>query len=378
MVLHVISSLNPKDGGPPSGLKSLVPALNNLGYSNEVACLDNIDSAWLNDYKFQVHALGPSYLNYKLSCEANRWFENNIEKYTFVIIHGIWQYHSVLSQLFCKKFKKNYFIFSHGMLDPWFKSKHPFKHIKKKIYWNFFERKVFVNAKSLLYTSQREGELAAQTFPELQSLKSINVGYGISDLNKNPEELKSNFFRTYPFLKNKNIFLFTGRITRKKGLDVLIPSFINVFKNDPNSTLVIIGPDNENLMPGLMKNASNQMNIHYLGWVQEDIKMGAYASAAIFVLPSHSENWGAVIAEALMFSLPVITTRHINTYELIERYRCGLIADANRRSLTNEFINWVNLPNERKIKMQLRARECFENSFEVIGFAKRLMKLLND
>ncbi|MEB0151131.1 glycosyltransferase, partial [Pseudomonas sp. CCC2.2] len=62
------------------------------------------------------------------------------------------------------KKKIPYFIFTHGMLDPWFKKNYPLKHLKKWLYWTWGEYRVLRDAKAVLFTCEEEKILARQSF----------------------------------------------------------------------------------------------------------------------------------------------------------------------------------------------------------------------
>ena len=95
-ILHVVSTLNPKYGGPVEGLKILVKAYNKNKINTEILCLDKKNSKWLKDRQLpKIFALGPSYFNYKLNFKILKWLNKNKKNYDAIIIDGVWQFHGI-------------------------------------------------------------------------------------------------------------------------------------------------------------------------------------------------------------------------------------------------------------------------------------------
>ena len=120
-----------------------------------------------------------------------------------------------------------YVVFTHGMLDPYFKHAFPLKHIKKWLYWIPVEYWVLRGAYRVLFTSKAEKRLAEQSF-WLHRWNPYVVPYGASGPTGDPEVQKEAFFARVPRSKGKRYLLFLGRIHRKKGCDLLIDAFAKV------------------------------------------------------------------------------------------------------------------------------------------------------
>lgn len=159
-----------------------------------------------------------------------------------VVVHGLWQYHSLATWLALKDCNVPYLIYPHGMIDPWFNRTYPVKHLKKILYWRLFENKVLRDAKSVLFTSEEEKNLARDSFRPYNISESV-VSYGISAPKVNKSHAIRIFLESFPHLSDRKIILFVGRIHPKKGLDILIKAFSRVVSADPSLHLVIAGPD---------------------------------------------------------------------------------------------------------------------------------------
>ena len=135
----MIPTLNPLAGGPPDGIKSLVSGLNENNCNSTVITFDDSNSEWLLDYKFSILAIGSNSTKYGFTKNAIKIIKKNSFNYDFLIVHGIWQFHSLAVYFALKNSQIPYYVFIHGALDPWFKKYYPLKHIKKFFYWILFE-----------------------------------------------------------------------------------------------------------------------------------------------------------------------------------------------------------------------------------------------
>ena len=135
-LLHVIQSMNPAEGGPVEGVNQLSKINRQHGHTIEVVCLDTPGSPWLQKSATKIHAVGPTrFGQYGFAWALTRWLRQNARNYDCVIVNGIWTYNAFGAWLALRFGKTPYVVFTHGMLDPWFKRAHPLKHLKKWLYW---------------------------------------------------------------------------------------------------------------------------------------------------------------------------------------------------------------------------------------------------
>ena len=162
--------------------------------------------------------------------------------YDAFIINGIWQYHSFAAHSVLKSKNLPYYLFTHGMLDPWFKHQYPLKHLKKCLYWLWGEYPVIRDAKKVLFTSEEEKILARQSFWPYRCNEQV-VNYGTAGHIGNAEDQRALFLSRFPHLQGKRFLLFLSRVHPKKGIDLLVEAFAQTHKNQPELQLVIAGPD---------------------------------------------------------------------------------------------------------------------------------------
>lgn len=378
--LHVIGTLDPSYGGPVEGVINLACAQQGLGHHVEIATLDSVDYYFSDNQGLIIHPLGPSFGKYRFNFHLIPWLRKNVNRFDIVIIHGIWQYHSFAVWLTHKLIKFPYFIFVHGALDPWFKYTYPIKHIKKWLYWPWAEYNVLRSAKAVLYTSEEEKRLASQSFC-LYKANEVVVTFGISSPSGNPDIQKDIFLREYPSLKGKRLILFMSRIHPKKGCDILIQAFARIAGQDPLLHLVMAGPDEINWVSSLKKAAEDLQiadRITWTGMLKGDLKWGAINSAECLVLPSHSENFGVIIAESLACGIPVIITNKINIWREIQEGEAGLVSSDDVPGIIQSLQRWLALDNAEKKRLGTRAKECFLTNFDINSGAKRFIEIIQN
>lgn len=378
-ILHVISSCDPKTGGPIEGIKQFNKIYKKFKIKVNILTNDNPRNKFLRDKNLpKVIATGPVPFYFKKLNNFNpkllNWLNKNIRNYDFIIIDGIWQFHNYAVYKISKKFNIPYFVFPHGMLDPWFNETYFLKKIKKIIYWHLIQHRVLENAKKVLFTTKLEMNLAKKSFKPY-NIKQKVLGYGIEG-NPFLKSKENFFFKKYKKLKRKKILLYLGRINEKKGLDLLINAFSSLRETDMH--LVIAG-NNNNKYAKQMKSLIDKLKIkQFITWtgpIYNKLKWDTYKAANLFCLPSHQENFGISIAEALSSGTPVLITNKINIYKIIQKYRSGYVGNDDLEGTIESLNKWKN--NKRK-KLFKNTIKCFNQNFQTEKVVNKLIKILNE
>jgi glycosyltransferase involved in cell wall biosynthesis len=377
-ILHTISSANPRGGGPIEGINRLGTTLESLGHSVEISSLDPPDAPFLRQSPLEIHALGPGLSGYGLSSRFIPWLRANRRRYDAVIVNGIWQFHSFGTWLALRNTETPYVVFTHGMLDPWFKKRYPLKHVKKWMYWPWAEYRVLRDARSVLFTCEEERVLARQSFWMYRCREAV-VGYGTARPSLNLEACRGEFLVQFPELQGKRLALFLGRIHPKKGCDLLIRAFAKVLAADPAWHLVFAGPDQtgwQKKLMGIAESLGVASRITWTGMLSGPIKWGSLRASEVFVLPSHQENFGIAVAEALAAGTPTLATNKVNIWREIEAAGAGLIGEDNYEGICKLFESYNQLLPAEQRAMRERARKCFEENFEIRKAAQSLHTIL--
>jgi glycosyltransferase involved in cell wall biosynthesis len=377
-VLYVIASANPVGGGPIEGIKQLGTALASRGHRVEIASLDPPGAPYLEQCPLPIHPLGPPKLRYAFSKRLIPWLRENRSRYDAVIVSGIWQFHSFAVWRVLRHSGTPYVLFTHGMLDPWFKKQHPLKHLKKWMYWPWADYRVLRDAQAVLFTCEEERVLARQSF-WLYRCHEVVVNYGTAIPTGDPQLEVTEFFGRYPELRGKKLALFVGRIHPKKGCDLLIEAFGKVLAKGSEWHLVIAGPDQVGWQKKLQHRAEQvgmASRITWTGMISGSIKWGALRGAEVFVLPSHQENFGIAVAEALAVGTPTLISDKVNIWREIQADGAGIVAEDTLSGTCELFRSYLNLPQEKKLGMRQLARHCFEQRFEIKKAAGTLQAVL--
>ncbi len=318
------------------------------------------------------------WLRYGYTPRLTRWLNIHANNYDTVIVNGLWNYASYGSWRALHKLGAPYFVFTHGMLDPWFNTAYPAKTFFKALFWKFCEHKVLRDARGALFTCEEERELAPRSFSPYV-VKGFVVGFGARDVEGDPEAQRAAFAATIPKVRDRKFILFLSRIHQKKGVDLLIEAFARLAATFPDIDLVIAGPDQTGWMGELQKLASVRgvaERIHWPGMLEGAAKWGAFRSAEFFTLPSHQENFGIVVAEAMALGKPVLISNKVNIWREIEADGAGLVVNDDVEGIATGLQRMCALSTLQLSEIGARARRCFLDRYNAENNAMHLLALM--
>lgn len=374
-VLHVIASADPRHGGPIEGVRQLATAGLAWRQSTDVVSFDAPGHAFLESNAFRTIPLGPSLGTYGYNTRLVPWLLANLRSYTAVIVNGLWQFNGISTWRIATRLGIPYCVFPHGMLDPWFKHEYPLKHLKKLAYWTAVERRVLGDAAAVFFTCEEERLLARQTFPRYRA-REVVTGYGTAGpVGFEPDPCREHFLSVYPGLRSRRIVLFLGRVHEKKGCDLLIKAFATVAQDDPLLTLVIAGPVTGSIGAELNALAESLGIAHRIAWtgmLKGDMKWGAYFAAELFALPSHQENFGISVVEALACGVPVAISDKVNIWREIAEDGAGIVGPDTVNGTVGTLSRWFSRDVSQRAEMADAARTCFKRRFEISSMSMRL------
>ncbi|HWG17455.1 MAG TPA: glycosyltransferase, partial [Acidobacteriaceae bacterium] len=169
-----------------------------------------------------------------------------------------------------------------------------------------------------------------------------------------------------------------SRIHPKKGTDILIRAFAATLAQDRAWHLVIAGPDQvgwQRDLEALAQSLSIAERITFTGKLEGALKWGAFAASEVFVLPSHQENFGIVVAEALACGLPVVLSDKINIWREVLRNQAGLVAPDTLGGTLDSLTRYTALTAGERAAMSTGALECFRQEFD---FSTTSVKVLEN
>jgi glycosyltransferase involved in cell wall biosynthesis len=265
------------------------------------------------------------------------------------------------------------------MMDPWFREQYPIKHVFKQVFWSLAEGRVLRDAKMVLFTSEEE-KLRARNVFHGHAYREQVVLYGAANPEGDAAAEKAAFFIAFPALQHRRFLLFLSRIHRKKGCDLLIRAFAQCADQlSSRLQLVIAGPDQVGWMRELKALAARlgvAERVHWTGMLEGELKWGAFRSAEAFVLPSHQENFGVVVAEAMACGTPVLISNKVNIWREVVASHGGFAAPDTVEGTEDLLRRFQSLSEEERTQMKRDARQGFVQRFEIRAAVHDLLRVI--
>jgi len=375
-VLHIIASARKESGGPIEGLTQSVIYRQKLGQYIEVLTLDPEDSNFLKDFPCKVNGVGPVPKKYGYTPKLKEWIVKNAHRFDVAVIHGLWNHASVGGWQGCVKANLPYVLFTHGMMDPWFKKAYPLKHWLKQLFW-IIQGPALKHASEVLFTSEEEKKLAQGVFWGFNYTPRV-VSYAAGDAIEPSSKALEEYNQVILSLEDKPYLLYLSRIHEKKGCDLLLEAFAKAVKR-AELRLVMAGPCQDDYIETL-KELAIKLNIsdrvHWVGMLKGELKAAAFKKAEAFILTSHQENFGIAVAEALAYGKAVLISNQINIWREIEKGGAGIIDSDTIEGATSIIAKWEDMSIEERRQMSLSARKVYVENFTVKAGAEDLTDAL--
>ena len=379
--LHIIKSLSRSSGGPSRSVQGLVAGLNKAGIEAWLLTLQKCEKPWVEGVLYFVN--GEPLENALLQIKPQ-----------IVHLHGIWELELHRCAEICRRWDIPYVIAPRGMLEPWSLQQ---KWLKKRIARWLYQDRDLKCAAALHATAESEAEQFRKlgfNNPVIISPNGVNVPTNLQ-LPVTCSQFPSSARRA----------LFVSRMHPKKGVLELVEawaklssvsSVYSVVKNWSCELVYTINGEFEKDYESKVKARVNELGLQdqfiFTGPLNDDEKWKAYARADLFVLPTYSENFGIVVAEALYAGVPVITTKGTPWYELEgytnsqlttlnSKLKCGWWIDIGVEPLAKALSEAMSLsPDELQSKGK-RGRKLVEEKYTwdavVTAMVKGYEEILN-
>jgi glycosyltransferase involved in cell wall biosynthesis len=333
-ILHVISGLDPRSGGPPRALYGLARAQKDAGLDVTVVTCerqqgDHSLAQTLRQHGVQVHIVtgvrgrlghhpGLYPLLHQLAGAGD-----------VLHIHAVWEEIQFLAVKAARSQHKPYLIRPCGMLDPWSLRQSRWGKLAYR-WWRL--NRMIRHAAAIHFTSDLEAELARPACAHTPAIVEPN-GIDLDEFDPLPTGFDLRW--RYPACQGKTILLFLSRLHHKKGLDILLPAFAQA--SDSSAILVIAGPGEEDYLQEvqrIIREHKLDNRVILTGMLHGPDRVGALASADLFVLPSRQENFGIVVVEALAAGTPVLISDQVNIGQDIARHGVGRVLPLDIKAWT--------------------------------------------
>lgn len=282
--------------------------------------------------------------------------------YDVVHIHGLWDPRLHQVSRWAKENQIPVVWSPHGMLAPW-AMRH--KWCKKWLPWQLYQKQDLKCASMFHVTSESERDwIVGLGFCQPCVIAPLGARLSPCIARSSPTD-------------GRKIILFVGRIYPVKNLDALIRAFARIKPDFPDWRVLLVGPDQEGHTKELIGVAKmlglsveqrtglpldSRIEIAFTGALFGAEKDAAYQMADVFVLPSHTENFGGVVADALAFGVPCIASNKTPWGEL-EPEGCGLWIGNSVDGLESALRRMMELQDSERKEMGMRGRALVERKY---------------
>jgi glycosyltransferase involved in cell wall biosynthesis len=363
-ITHTISSIDESTGGPARSVSHLASA---LAQSTELSAIQLVTLE--SDHPILRSGLGSKVdvffcksslmlyskaLGLKLSQLNTDLFHG----------HGLWEFPIHQMAKIARTRGLPYIVSIRGMLEPWSLTQGK---SKKKIAMFLFQDNDLKNAACLHATGQME----------LKNIRDLGYKNAIADI---PNGVKTEQFPMKDFSRNTEIrkILFLSRIHPKKGIEDLIKAWEELELEVKKNWIIEIAGNGDsnyiNKLNDIIKKKELQNQIFIIGSKFGQDKIEIYHSADLFVLPTYSENFGIVVAEALCCGLPVITTKGTPWQEL-ETKKAGKWIEIGASPLREALYEMMLKTDSERMAMGRNGRKLIEENYSIEAVAEKFIKV---
>jgi glycosyltransferase involved in cell wall biosynthesis len=382
-ILHLVG-FYPEIGGPFIVVKELLTKLSQKGINIKVLSPipKNYDKEKVNFVKelpFEVEYIEeqlPRFIMPSFSLKFNKRIKELSKDYDLIHLAGIFDFYSI--PVAFTDFK---FIYSsHGTFMKEAYKMVKLKKVKKDFYMNMIGKKVLKKAKFIHLLTQEEKDHFLEFYPEFEDkIRVIPNGLDLSQF-----EIKYNRFNLiskYPYLKDKKIILFLSRINWKKGLDILIPAFAKLYKEDKNYHLLIAGKDDgdgyEKRVREWISDYGLTDGVTFTGLLTGKDKLIAFYGSDVFVLPSYSEGLPTAVLESMACGVPIVVSDKVGISREIMRYNAGTLVKNTVDDVYNGIKNVFSNLDKTK-DMALNGRKMVHELYDINKVADKMIEMYEE
>ncbi|MCX5720878.1 MAG: glycosyltransferase [Nitrospirae bacterium] len=294
-VIHVVPAITEEASGPSYSVPRLCESLIAAGEDVRLATVGWTRISAKPGYLMSFH-LWWWFRRLVVSPQMCRWLKEEVAsgKIDIVHSHSLWTMPSIYPGRACRCGRSRLVVSPRGMLSPWALRQNA---LQKRVFWRLWQAPALRHAACFHATSESEYE-DIRRVGFTQPVCMIPNGIDVPMLEGMPSG-------------GRRRLLFLGRIHPVKGVDILLRAWRAVEDRFPEWELHVAGPGNNRYLKE-MRALVAQLRLErvvFCGPLFAEEKLRAYREASLFVLPTHSENFGMAVAEALAAGTPVIVTK---------------------------------------------------------------------
>jgi glycosyltransferase involved in cell wall biosynthesis len=251
-----------------------------------------------------------------------------------VHLHGMWEFSLHQVAKVCRQKGIPYCVSSHGMLDDWSMSQ---GWLKKRLFWYLFGRS-YLGGAFAIHTTAMDEKRQVEPWVLGRRVTVVPLIFELDAFKNLPgPELAA---EKYGIVGDERIVLFLSRIHPKKGVELLIDAMQIVLKRGLQARALLAGPGDRDYIAAIQKVIREKHledSISLIGPVHGEAKLSLYQRADVFALPTHQENFGFVLPEAMACGTPVITTKGVDIWRELQAGGARIV-DRTAESFAQEII----------------------------------------
>jgi glycosyltransferase involved in cell wall biosynthesis len=357
-ILYVTDIMAVSGGGTPSAVRGYCKMLasrgvlielvtTNIDHSGSLLPPDSLTEWHRDGYRQMFFPVMMRRLAFSPSLAV--YLSRQIKKFDIIHIHGLYRFPQTIAAILARENRIPYIISTHGALNPFIFHKRE-RIAFKRLYEEIFEIENLKRAACIHYTSEEEMLLAENN--DIYKTPGF-VAPNIVDVKEYDDLPPRGSFRDKYNLNGFDIILFCGRLSKVKGLDLLLKAFSRIWSGRKNVRLVIVGPDNECFWPKfclpLIKDLGCELGVVNLGMLIGDDLKSAYQDADVLSLTSYSENFGMVAVEAMLCGTPVLISNKVNIWRDIKSMNSGAVVDCTEEAVCAGLIKLLSDKDALKV-----------------------------
>ena len=341
-IYNLIENLDDSYGGPAKSVPYMCKYLNGMGVESQLLSIkytEKENNSIVREYDLNWETFKYNYFKtLRLSNSLRNYLSKELAVCSSEMIlhsHNLWNYIPFLAYRQSIKHNTPLVVSIRGsvILDK----------IRKKMAWALFQKKILKNSR-LIHVTNYDDISTLRNFGIKTPIAMIPNGINISEFNNTLSQNDSKL--SLSLNVKKKYILFLSRLHPKKGLEYLVSAWLKIAKEKKDWDLLIVGPDyNNRYTNNILKNIENDNlshRTHVKGMLVGQKRLNAFTASNLFVLPTHSENFGIAILEAMASKLPVITT-HGSPWQEIEQRNAGWWVKLNQKNIDKSLYDALEL-----------------------------------
>ena len=355
-IVHVVPHINQEASGVAAVLSPLANRLSGYGHKIEILCLAGGNP--IPNVDLTVYRQWPVFNRFAVSTDCARAMRLKAREVDIIHNHSLWSMVNIAAGWAVPGLKAKLVTSPHGTLSSWALKR---SHIIKKILWPLQSR--VLSKADLLHATSGE---------EYEDIRNLGFQAPIM-IVPNGIDIPEITDPCVPAETDTRTLLFLSRIHPKKGIDRLLHAWSALQSRHHDWRLVIVGRGDTAHVEEVTSLASSLdlERVDFPGPLYGAEKSRAYLAADLFVLPTHSENFGMVVAEALAHGTPAVVSQGA-PWAGLETEGCGWWVEHDVPTLTASLDAAMSLPAEQLTEMGAKGRAWMARDFGWESIARRM------